>query len=161
LFSWDLEKVEKIKMPRLTLKDLEKLQAQHPDYRMELVEGEIIIMSPFGLESEEVAVEISRQLANWVRPRRLGRVVGSSAGFKLPNPNEDVRAPDVSFSEPPTLYGLASSGASNFIGDCLKMVLRPLLGLTSPPLAVELVPNSNIRKASFLILIAALISRSK
>lgn len=32
----------------LTVKDLEKLQAQNSDYRMELVDGEIIVMSPFG-----------------------------------------------------------------------------------------------------------------
>jgi Uma2 family endonuclease len=38
---------------------------------------------------------MGRQIANWVRPRRLGRVTGSSAGFVLPN--SDTRAPDVSF----------------------------------------------------------------
>ncbi|MGD1699488.1 Uma2 family endonuclease [Dapis sp. BLCC M229] len=84
-------------MPSLTVKDLEKLQAQHPDYQMELVGGEIIFMSPSGLESEEVAIEIAAQLRNWVRPRKLGRISGSSGGFLLPNEDGDVRAPDVSF----------------------------------------------------------------
>lgn len=84
-------------MPNLTVKDLEKLQAEYPDYRMELVGGEIIFTSPSGLESEEVGIEIAAQLRNWVRPRQLGRVLGSSAGFRLPNQDEDVRAPDVSF----------------------------------------------------------------
>lgn len=79
----------------LTSVDLEKLQAQNPDYQMELVDGEIIVMSPSGLESDEVAAEIVRQLGNWVRPRQLGRVTASSAGFILPN--SDVRAPDASF----------------------------------------------------------------
>ena len=81
----------------LTVIDLEIFQQQLPDYQMELVDGEIIVMSPSGLEPDEIAVEISRQLANWVRPRKLGRVAGSSAGFRLPNANEDVRAPDCSF----------------------------------------------------------------
>lgn len=81
----------------LTLRDLEKLQAEHPDWQMELVGGEIHIMSPSGLESDEVALEIGRQLANWVRPRRLGRVIGSSGGYILPNVDKDVRAPDASF----------------------------------------------------------------
>lgn len=82
----------------LTIKDLEKVQERLPDYRMELVNGEIIVMSPAGLESDEVAVEIARQLANWVRPRRLGRVAGSSAGFVLLDEDEeDVCAPDCSF----------------------------------------------------------------
>ena len=81
----------------LTVKDLEKLQVDYPEYQMELVGGEIIVMSPSGLESDEVAIEICRQLGNWVRPRRLGRATGSSASFVLPNETEDVRAPDASF----------------------------------------------------------------
>lgn len=80
---------------KLTVKDLENLQSQYPDYRMELVNGEVIVMSPSGYESDEVAVEMAAQLRNWVKPRKLGRVTGSSAGFVLPN--FDTRAPDVSF----------------------------------------------------------------
>ncbi|AFZ26882.1 hypothetical protein Cylst_4826 [Cylindrospermum stagnale PCC 7417] len=79
----------------LTVQDLEKMQADYPDYRMELVDGSIVVMSPSGYESEEVGTEFARILGNWVRPRKLGRVVGSSAGFRLPN--SDLRAPDVSF----------------------------------------------------------------
>ena len=62
---------------------------------MELVDGEIRVMSPSGYESEEVSSELVRLLGNWVRPQRLGRVTGSSAGFVLPN--SDTLAPDVSF----------------------------------------------------------------
>ncbi|MBC5796189.1 Uma2 family endonuclease [Sphaerospermopsis sp. LEGE 00249] len=79
----------------LTVKELEEIQTAYPDYRIELVDGSIIIMSPSGYEPEEVGTEFARILGNWVRPRKLGRVVGSSAGFKLPN--SDLRAPDVSF----------------------------------------------------------------
>ncbi|NJO43634.1 MAG: Uma2 family endonuclease [Cyanobacteria bacterium CRU_2_1] len=79
----------------LTIQDLNKLQSEHPDLQMELVDGEIIVMSPSGYESEEVATRFSTFMNNWVMPRKLGRVNGSSAGFELPN--SDVRAPDVSF----------------------------------------------------------------
>lgn len=47
--------------------------------------------------SEEIIATLARLLGNWVVPRRLGRVTGSSAGFKLPNATNDLRGPDVSF----------------------------------------------------------------
>lgn len=79
----------------LTFKDLEYFQQQNPGYPMELVDGEIIVMSPSGYESEEVATRFSTFMNMWVMPRSAGRVTGSSAGFNLPN--SDMRAPDVSF----------------------------------------------------------------
>jgi Uma2 family endonuclease len=79
----------------LTAKDLEKLQEQAPNYQMEWVDGKIIVMSPSGYESDEIATRICGKLFNHVDANRLGRVTGSNAGFILPN--SDVRAPDVSF----------------------------------------------------------------
>jgi Uma2 family endonuclease len=79
----------------LTVQDLEKMQQQFPDYRMELVQGDIVVMSPSGYESDEVAAEMIAQIRNWVKPRKLGRVAASSAGFRLSN--SDLRAPDASF----------------------------------------------------------------
>ena len=84
-------------MSNLTVKDLEKLQIDYPDYQMELVGGEIIVMSHSGLESDEIAASIVAYLWNWVRPRKLGRVIASSGGFRLPNADEDIRTPDASF----------------------------------------------------------------
>ncbi|NJM65105.1 MAG: Uma2 family endonuclease [Acaryochloris sp. RU_4_1] len=77
----------------LTVRDLENLQAHYPDYQLELVDGKIIVMSPSGYESDEVAFRVGGKLWNWVEPRHLGRITGSSAGFNL----ENTRAPDVSF----------------------------------------------------------------
>lgn len=84
-----------VAMP-LTAKDLENVQAKlGDDYRVELVDGKITVMSPSGYESDEVAFRFGRRLADWVEPKRIGRVTGSSAGFVLPDSN--TRAPDVSF----------------------------------------------------------------
>lgn len=83
----------------LTVKDLEKLQTQlceaHLDYQLELIDGKIIVMGPSDIVSSEIGVEFIRLLANWVKPRKLGRVFDSSGGFILPN--SDLTAPDVSF----------------------------------------------------------------
>lgn len=78
----------------LTLTDLEKVQSEHPDWQLELVNGQILAMGPCDYTSDEIGTEFARQMANWVRPRQIGRVTGSSAGFILPN--TDLRAPDVS-----------------------------------------------------------------
>ena len=80
----------------LTVKDLERVQTQlGSDYRVELVDGRITVMSLSGYESDEVAFRFGRRLADWVEPARVGRVTGSSAGFTLPDSN--TRVPDVSF----------------------------------------------------------------
>jgi Uma2 family endonuclease len=91
----------------LTIKDLEQLQLQNPDFRMELVEGNIIVMGPSDYESDEIGSRLLTFLNIWVMPRKLGRITGSSAGFILPSIETDetggdlekrnLRAPDVSF----------------------------------------------------------------
>ncbi|WP_413200297.1 Uma2 family endonuclease, partial [Nostoc piscinale] len=63
-----------------TIADLEQLQAEHPEWQMELVDGSILVMGPSDYISEEIGAELIRLLGNWVRPRKLGRVTGSSAG---------------------------------------------------------------------------------
>jgi len=86
---------------QLTIKDFEKLQEvlaeKHLDYQVEMVDGKIIVMGLSDYVSEEIIATLARLLGNWVIPRQLGRVTGSSAGFKLPNATKDLRGPDVSF----------------------------------------------------------------
>jgi Uma2 family endonuclease len=80
----------------LTVKDLDRVQRQVGNaYDIELVDGAIVLMSPSGYESDEVASEFSAQLRNWVRPRELGRITGAGAGFTTSE--TDTIAPDVSF----------------------------------------------------------------
>jgi Uma2 family endonuclease len=79
----------------LTEQDLIAVQALYPDNRVELRDGKIIVMSPSDHTSEVIGARLTRRLANWVEPRKLGFVATSSAGFRLPN--GDVLAPDVSY----------------------------------------------------------------
>ncbi|MDY6784727.1 MAG: Uma2 family endonuclease [Cyanobacteriota bacterium] len=59
----------------LTARDLEKVQRQlEDDYRIELIDGEIVVMSLSDYESDEVACEFGAQLCNWTKPRKLERV---------------------------------------------------------------------------------------
>jgi Uma2 family endonuclease len=52
-------------------------------------------MGPSDIVSSEITILFSRLLANWVYPRRLGRVFDSAGGFIMPDKN--LKAPDVSF----------------------------------------------------------------
>ncbi|WP_333252055.1 MULTISPECIES: Uma2 family endonuclease [unclassified Microcoleus] len=83
----------------MTLKDLEKVQKTFQeagqDYQVELESGKIIIVGPSDIVSSEIGVIFSWLLANWVYPRRLGRIFDSAGGFILPDAN--LTAPDVSF----------------------------------------------------------------
>jgi Uma2 family endonuclease len=52
-------------------------------------------MAPSGMESEEVSSRFLIKLGAWVDEKNLGRTLGSSAIYDLPN--GDRRIPDVSF----------------------------------------------------------------
>ncbi|MEC4891878.1 MAG: Uma2 family endonuclease [Oscillatoria sp. PMC 1051.18] len=83
----------------LEIKDLEKIQSTfqqaHLDYQLELVDGKITIMGLSDYLSEEIIARLITFVNMWVLPRRMGRVTGSSAGFRLPDGN--LRGPDISF----------------------------------------------------------------
>jgi Uma2 family endonuclease len=64
-------------------------------HKYELINGEIRRLSPAGTRHSMVCGEIFARLREFAKPRQLGRVFESSAGFRLPNGN--VRSPDVSF----------------------------------------------------------------
>lgn len=83
----------------LTVRDLEKLQAQLPseyqDYQLELQDGSIVVMGPSDIVSSEISARLIAFLFAWIEPRKLGRLFDSSGGFIMSN--TDLRAPDVSF----------------------------------------------------------------
>jgi Uma2 family endonuclease len=114
-----------------TITDLEQLQTEHPEWQMELVEGNIILMGPSDYESEEIGARLITFLNIWVMSRKLGRVTGSSAGFILSQIEQDsekrnLRTPDVSFVR----------------ADRLKKTKRDFVELV-PDLMVEIKSNTD------------------
>lgn len=73
------------------------LWAMGEDARYEIDEGVLVPMSPCGFDHGEVSVNVAALLRGYVRRRRLGRVVGNEAGFRLSQGPDVLRAPDVAF----------------------------------------------------------------
>jgi Uma2 family endonuclease len=65
--------------------------------RHELVNGELISMTPSGFDHGAIIVNLTLPLAGHVKSRNLGVVVGAETGFKLASEPDTVRAPDIAF----------------------------------------------------------------
>jgi Uma2 family endonuclease len=57
--------------------------------------GELILMSPSGLDGDDANAEIITQLRNWARKDGRGKSFGSNAGFTLPDGS--MRSPDAAW----------------------------------------------------------------
>ena len=79
---------------RITDHDLLKLPRDGRKY--ELVDGAIHV-SPAGARHGQVCVRLAIKLGSFVADKKLGHVLDSSTGFRLPSGN--VRSPDLSFVE--------------------------------------------------------------
>jgi Uma2 family endonuclease len=65
--------------------------------RVELVRGELHMMSPGGGKHGVIAMRVGAMLFNFVEQHRLGTVVAAETGFLLTRAPDTVRAPDVGF----------------------------------------------------------------
>lgn len=81
-----------------TLITAEQLIALSPqEGRFELVQGELVPMTPTGVPHAIAAGNIAYLLSAHTRPRDLGRVLVAEVGFVLDHNLDTVRAPDVAF----------------------------------------------------------------
>ncbi|MBI4441802.1 MAG: Uma2 family endonuclease [Acidobacteria bacterium] len=78
----------------LTSEDLWKRVADGSRY--ELSEGELLPMTPVGMEHGAIVGAILELLRKYVRKENLG-LVGTEIGFRLARDPDTVRAPDVAF----------------------------------------------------------------
>jgi Uma2 family endonuclease len=75
-----------------TIEDLYKVKG-----KAELVNGEIVRMSPTGGVPNYAAVEITFSLRDYVRRTKSGRAVGDNAAFVVDLPNRKSFSPDAAF----------------------------------------------------------------
>src|SRR5438105_1009421 len=80
---------------RATVDDVLRLGARGERY--ELVDGELVPMSPTNVTHADTELEVSFVLSSYVRPRRLGKVLVGEPLFLLDGPDRLARAPDVAF----------------------------------------------------------------
>ena len=87
----------------------ELLKLPRGRFRYELVEGELITISPAGEEHGVIVVNVTLLLAQYVKANKLGLVYGAETGFKISSSPDTVLAPDVAFvrREHITATGLA------------------------------------------------------
>jgi Uma2 family endonuclease len=65
--------------------------------RCELIEGELVRMSPGSFEHGAVALNVGMFLGEFVKCHQLGIVTAAETGFKIRHNPDTVRAPDAAF----------------------------------------------------------------
>lgn len=79
----------------MTAEELIKLPSGK--FRYELINGELITMSPSGSEHGAVVINLTAPLGVHVKTNSLGVVFSAETGFKLASNPDTVRAPDIAF----------------------------------------------------------------
>lgn len=93
--------------------------------RCELVQGELIMMSPGGSEHGAIIVRISGPLWTHVHQNALGIVFGAETGFQIARDPDTVRAPDVAFVRAERLEAGIPRGFFQGAPDLAVEVLSP------------------------------------
>jgi Uma2 family endonuclease len=75
----------------------ELLELPDDGLRHELLEGELVPVTPAGFEHGDLAMELAFHVKAFVRERSLGVVLAAETGFVLRRDPDTVRAPDVAF----------------------------------------------------------------
>jgi Uma2 family endonuclease len=106
----------------LTAAELEQMP-DDDSVRTELDEGELITMPPAGEEHGGFEIQIGAILHNFVKHRKLGKVYGSSAGFRLKD--DTMRAPDVAFVRSARIASIKSKGFAKGAPDLAVEIFSP------------------------------------
>ena len=108
----------------LTAGDLLRLYGE--GVRGELVRGVLCETMPAGHEHGRVVMNLGLLLGAWVKPRRLGTLVASDAGFWLERDPDTVREPDLAFTSAERLpLDARIEGYSEAVPDLVAEVASP------------------------------------
>ncbi len=94
---------------RATIEDLYKVEG-----KAELVNGEIVEMSPAGEDPGAASVEIVVSLHAYARRTRQGRVFGDGVGFHVNLPHREALSPDAAYHIGPRMGMRFAEGAPIF-----------------------------------------------
>ncbi len=103
----------------------EQLLAAGDVGRCELVQGELIMMSPAGFDHGRIAINLAVLLDRFVRENRLGVIAAAETGFIISRNPDTVRAPDVAFVRKERLRDAPKRGFFPGAPDLAVEVLSP------------------------------------
>jgi len=108
----------------LTADDLLRLYGE--GVRGELIRGVLHETMSTGLEHGEIAVNLCAGLRNFVKPRRLGRLVTADVGVWLERDPDTVREPDIAYFSTDTLPpGVRVTGYAEVAPDLVVEIASP------------------------------------
>lgn len=84
-------------MATTRLYTIEDVELSPPEGEWELIDGELVPMTPAGLESSSLGHRIGWIVGNFVYAHDLGMMTGADGGYVLFPDRQTLRAPDVGF----------------------------------------------------------------
>jgi Uma2 family endonuclease len=78
----------------LTVRDVEE---SPPEGEWELIDGELVPVTPSGFESSSLGLRIARIVGNYVDAHSLGALTGADGGYVLFPDRATIRVPDIGF----------------------------------------------------------------
>lgn len=108
----------------LTADDLLRLYSE--GIRGELIQGEFRPTMSAGVTHGKVVINVAGELRSFVRPRRLGSLIGSDTGILLERDPDTVREPDVAYISAERMpIGAEVPGYSEVVPDLVVEVASP------------------------------------
>ena len=108
----------------LTADDLLRLDGE--GVRGELIRGVLCETMATGQRHGQIVMDLAFELNAFIRPRRLGTLVGSDSGVRLERDPDTVREPDIAFTSVERLpLGGALSGYAEAVPDLVVEVASP------------------------------------